>query len=86
MKITVAREGLLKALQRIISTVGSRSTLPVLGNVLLETSGGKLVLTTTDLEIRITTDLEAAVEREGRTTLPAKKLLALMLISILLPE
>ena len=78
MKITVAREGLLKALQRIISTVGSRSTLPVLGNVLLETSGGKLVLTTTDLEIRITTDLEAAVEREGRTTLPAKKLLALV--------
>ncbi len=78
MKITVAREGLLKALQRIISTVGSRSTLPVLGNVLLETSGGKLVLTTTDLEIRITTDLEAAVEKEGRTTLPAKKLLALV--------
>jgi len=78
MKITVEREKLLKALQRIISTVGSRSTLPVLGNVLLETQGDTLVLTTTDLEIRITTSVPAKVDREGKTTLPAKKLLALI--------
>lgn len=78
MKITVEREKLLKALQRVISTIGSRSTLPVLGNVLLETSDEQLGLTTTDLEIRITTSVAAKVERQGKTTLPAKKLLALI--------
>ena len=73
MKFTVSREKLLKALQKVISTVGSKSTLPVLGNVLLEAENGTLQLTTTDLEIRITTQVEAAIESEGKTTVPAKK-------------
>ncbi len=78
MKITISREKLLKALQKVISTIGARTTLPVLNNVLLETGDGRLVLTTTDLEIRITTGVEATVVTPGETTLPAKKLLALV--------
>ncbi|WP_176012789.1 DNA polymerase III subunit beta [Victivallis sp. Marseille-Q1083] len=78
MKFTVSREKLLKALQKVISTVGSKSTLPVLGNVLLEAENGTLQLTTTDLEIRITTQVEAAIESEGKTTVPAKKFVALV--------
>jgi DNA polymerase-3 subunit beta len=50
----------------------------VLANVLLEAEAGKLVLTTTDLEIRISTSLEAEIETEGKTTIPAKKLLSLV--------
>lgn len=78
MKFTVNREKFLKALQRVISTVGSRNTLPILGNVLLEAADNQLKLTTTDLEIRIATRVEAEVAEAGATTVPAKRLLALV--------
>ena len=78
MKFTVSREKLLKALQRVNSTIGSRNTLPILGNVLVEAADNVVSLTTTDLEIRIMTRLDAEVEIAGATTIPAKRLLALV--------
>lgn len=78
MKFTVSREKFLKAIQRVISTVGSRNTLPILGNVLVEAAEGVVRLTTTDLEIRITTRVEAEISEAGATTIPAKRLLALI--------
>ena len=78
MKFTVSREKFLKALQKIQSTIGNRNTLAILGNVLVEASGNIVSLTTTDLEIRIVTRIEAEVEVEGATTIPAKRLLALV--------
>jgi len=78
MKFSVNREKFLKAIQRVISTVGSRNTLPILGNVLVEAGDGAVQLTTTDLEIRITTKVEAEVAAPGATTIPAKRLLALV--------
>ncbi len=78
MKLSIGKDKFLKAIQKVINIIGNRSTLPVLGNVLLEADGNALTLTTTDLEIRITTKLEAAVEQSGRTTVPAKKLHALV--------
>ncbi|MDD5697456.1 MAG: DNA polymerase III subunit beta [Victivallaceae bacterium] len=78
MKLTVKRENFMQAIQKVINIIGSRSTLPVLANILLEARNGNLTLTTTDLEVRITNNIEAAVEREGKTTIPAKKLAALV--------
>ena len=78
MKFKASREKVLKALQKVISTVGARSTLPVLSNVLLEAEATQLSFTTTDLEIRITTQIEAEIEVPGSTTIPAKKFLALV--------
>lgn len=78
MKFTVSREKLLKALQRVNSTIGSRNTLPILGNVLVEAAENIISLTTTDLEIRIVTRVEAEVLEAGSTTIPAKRLLALV--------
>ena len=74
MKFTVNREKLQKALQRVGSIIGSRSMLPVLGNVMVQAEEGALTLTTTDLEIRISTRVEASVESAGVTTMPARKL------------
>ena len=68
MKIKVAREKFLKALQRVNSIVGSRTMLPVLGNVLLKAEENTLSLTATDLEVRITTSLEAEVSATGEAT------------------
>ena len=53
MKFSVNREKLQKALQRVGSIIGSRSMLPLLGNVLVEADNGDLKLSTTDLNIRI---------------------------------
>jgi len=78
MKIKVQKDSFLKSLQKVSNIIGNRTTLPVLANVLMEAADGKLTLTTTDLEIRLTTTLEAEIEEPGRTTLPAKKLVGLV--------
>ena len=78
MKFTVNREKLQKALQRVGSIIGSRSMFPVLGNVLMQAEDNVLTLTTTDLEIRISTTLEVSVEVPGVSTAPARKLTSLV--------
>jgi DNA polymerase-3 subunit beta len=78
MKITLNRQEFLHSLQKIINIVGNKSTLPVLANILFEANDGKLTLTTTDLEIRVSATLTANIEREGKTTLPAKKLFSMI--------
>ena len=78
MKFSVNREKLQKALQKVGSIIGSRSMLPVLGNVMVQAEEGALTLTTTDLEIRISTRVEASVESAGVTTMPARKLASLV--------
>lgn len=72
----LARDGLLKPLQAVSGIVERRHTLPILSNVLVEQSGGRLSVTATDLEIQITAQSDVAVP-EGdlqAVTLPARKL------------
>ena len=78
MKFTVNREKLAKALQKVGSIIGSRSMLPVLSNILIECRDNTLKLDSTDLEMRISTEIECVCESEGCTTIPAKKLAALV--------
>lgn len=78
MKLTVEKDNLLKALQKVCNIIGSRTTLPVLANVLVEAADGILTLTTTDLELRLVTSIPANIEVPGRTTLPARKLSGLV--------
>jgi DNA polymerase-3 subunit beta len=74
MKLTIAKDQLLVGLQAVQNIVGSRSTLPILSNVLLETGDRRLSLTATDLDVTITCSVAANVEQSGRATLPVKKL------------
>jgi DNA polymerase-3 subunit beta len=78
MKFNIKKSNFIEGLQRVSSVIGSRSTLPILSNVMIEAASNSLILTTTDLEIRITTTIEATVETEGKTTLPAKTLLSII--------
>lgn len=78
MKFAVTKEALLDGLQRIQNVVSTRSTLPVLTNALLETTETGLRLTTTDLEVAIRCEIPAQVERQGATTLPARRLAAIV--------
>jgi DNA polymerase-3 subunit beta len=53
MKINVERGAFLKALGHVQSVVERRNTIPILSNVLIEASKGRLKLTATDLDIEI---------------------------------
>lgn len=75
MELKAPRKDLLGALETIGSVVSSRPTLPILGNVLMDVKKNAAVLTATDLEVGMVLQVEASVKREGRVTVPAKKLL-----------
>lgn len=72
MKITVLQENLAHALSIVSRAVSTRSTLPVLGNVLVATDEGRLRLSATNLELGITCWIGAKIEEEGSTTVPAR--------------
>ncbi|MEA3213724.1 MAG: polymerase subunit beta [Chthoniobacter sp.] len=74
MKFSVSKEKLLAGLQTVQNVVSTRTTLPILSNVLLQAAGGQLRLTTTDLDVGVSGTIEAEIEREGATTLPARRL------------
>jgi DNA polymerase-3 subunit beta len=72
MKISVIQENLARGLQVVSRAVSARSTLPVLGNVLLRTEDAGLKLTATNLEIGVTYWVPAKVESDGAITIPAR--------------
>jgi DNA polymerase-3 subunit beta len=75
LKATVQQEALKRGLRITGHAVAEKSTLPVLGNILLAADGqNRLKLTATDLQIGITVWLEAGVQEEGSITVPAKLL------------
>ena len=74
MKLSVMQENLARGLSVVSRAVSSRSTLPVLGNVLLKTEDAGLKLTATNLEIGITCWIPGRIETEGATTIPARLL------------
>jgi DNA polymerase-3 subunit beta len=74
MKFSVTKEKLLECLQQVQNVVSTRTTLPILSNVLLQTNDGEVRLTTTDLDVGVRGSFEATVEKQGATTLPARRL------------
>ena len=68
------QENLARGLSIVSRAVSSRSTLPVLANVLLKTEDAGLKLTATNLEIGITYWVPGKIETDGATTVPAKLL------------
>lgn len=78
MKLTVNRDVLLAALTQVQSVVSARTTIPVLSNVLLTAEKGRLVFSTTDLEVSVRTEVVADVAKVGSSTLPAKRLFSVI--------
>ena len=74
MKFSVSKEKLQAGLQAVQNVVNTRTTLPILSNVLLQARDGLLRLTTSDLDVGVSVTIEATVEKEGATTLPARRL------------
>ncbi|MFW6136395.1 MAG: DNA polymerase III subunit beta [Chloroflexota bacterium] len=78
MKVSCLQENLAEGLGIVGRAVSPRSTLPVLGNVLVATDGGRLKLSATDLEVGINCWIGAKVEEEGATTVPARTFIDLV--------
>jgi DNA polymerase-3 subunit beta len=74
MKVVIERESLLNGLNAVLDIVPSKTALPVLSNILLETvESGGVRLSATDLDISILCLVDASVEDPGSTTVPARK-------------
>lgn len=78
MKFQIGKEAFLEGLQQVQQVVGSKTTLPILSNVMVEAIEGQLLLTTTDLDVRITKVVSAEVTKSGATTLPVKRLVQIV--------
>ncbi len=72
MKVSCLQENLARGLGVVARAVAPRSTLPVLGNVLLATENGRLRLSATNLEMGITCWIGTKIEEDGSTTVPAR--------------
>src|ERR1700736_1477936 len=72
MKVTVTAGNLGQGLQVVSRAVSSRTTLPILNNVLLQTAQTGLQLTATNLEIGIRQVIPAEVQEEGGIRVPAR--------------
>lgn len=75
MKINANRDDLLSPLLSTGSVVERRQTLPILANMLIRVSDGKVSFTATDLEVELTTSAEASADNDVEFTLPARKLI-----------
>src|SRR5207248_2531246 len=74
MRVTCRPTVLGQALQVVSRAISSRTTLPILNNILIETTADGLALTATNLEIGIRKLVPAEVSVEGSTTAPARLL------------
>jgi DNA polymerase-3 subunit beta len=78
MNLTIAKDQIISGLQAVQNIVGTRTTLPILSNVLLNARGDRLELTATDLDVTVQCSVEAKVKKEGATTVPVKKLFGIV--------
>jgi DNA polymerase-3 subunit beta len=74
MRFTIAREKLQEGLTAVAASIPTKTTLPVLANILVETTEKGIRLSGTDLDIAVSTEVTADVETQGAITIPAKKL------------
>lgn len=74
MDVTCLQEQFQRALSQVSRAVATKSALPVLGNVYLKTEDGRLRVAATNLEIGITTRIDATVGEEGEVTVDARLL------------
>ena len=74
MRFTISREKLQEGLAAVAASIPAKTTLPVLANILVETTDAGIRLSGTDLDIAVSTEVAADVETPGAITIPAKKL------------
>ncbi len=72
MNLHCDREKLLEAMQTCQRAISGKSMLPILSGILFKTEKNKLVLSATDLEISIRTEIEIEAKEQGNMVVPAR--------------
>ena len=73
MKFKTAKEVLMNGIQTVQNIITTKSALPVLSNILLETQKDGLKLTATDLDVGISCVIPVDIQEAGSITIPAKR-------------
>jgi DNA polymerase III subunit beta len=73
----VARDELVQKLAIVSRAVSTRTTVLVLGGILMRAENGELHLAATDMELSLRTSLEAQVDGEGAVVVPGRLLVDL---------
>ena len=71
MKFTCEKEKIIKAINSVVKGVASKTTMPILEGILIQTNDKEIKLTTYDLEIGIEYVMECDVEKQGSTVVNA---------------
>ena len=71
MKFICYKDKMLKALNSVVKGVASKTTMPILEGILIQTNDNEIKLTTYDLEIGIEYVIESEVEEQGSTVVNA---------------
>ncbi len=71
MKIVCYKDKLIKALNSVVKGVASKTTMPILEGILIQTNDNEIKLTTYDLEIGIEYVMECKVIEQGSTVVNA---------------
>jgi DNA polymerase-3 subunit beta len=74
MKFKINRDHFSTGLAQVLNVVGSKATMPILSNVLIEAEKDTLTLTTTNLDLGIRCKIKAEIKEPGAVTLPVKRL------------
>jgi DNA polymerase III subunit beta len=74
MRFTITRENLQQGLGAVAGSIPTRTTLPVLANILIEAEDGAVRMSGTDLDTAVSVRVPADVAGAGAITAPAKKL------------
>ncbi|MGH7975273.1 MAG: DNA polymerase III subunit beta [Limisphaerales bacterium] len=78
MNLTISKEQILAGLQAVQNVVSTRTTLPILSNVLLRAEKDRVEFTATDLDVTVACSVEAKVKKSGAATVPVKKLFGIV--------
>ena len=70
MNLTISKEQILAGLQAVQNVVSTRTTLPILSNVLMRAEKDRIEFTATDLDVTVACSVEATVKKPGATTVP----------------
>lgn len=74
IEFIIERKAFLKGIQKMLGIVERKITLPILGNILIAAAGEGITIVAADMEISLTMGCPASVIKEGRLTIPARKL------------
>jgi len=78
MKITIPRHELLDAVNKVKSIVSSKSALPILSHILLETGESSLKLAATDLKVSIECTVDCTVDSPGAMTVSSQRISSML--------